>query len=44
MRVPLDHGESDPSMWENEEEPEAAKLPEWTAHGVKVKQKEDYGH
>ena len=44
MRIPVDLGEDDFSMWENEEEPEAAKLPEWTAHGVRVKQKEEFGH
>ena len=32
------------ASWANEEEPPAARLPEWTAHGVKVKKKEEYGH
>ena len=35
--LPRDEGEPEPKDWQSDEEPEAAKLPEWTAHGIKVK-------
>jgi len=35
----MDQGENDLEAWESDEEPQPAKLPEWTAGGVKVKVK-----
>ena len=35
--MPADAGEPTLEGWESDEEPEPAKLPEWTAGGVKLK-------
>ena len=35
--LPRDDGEPELDDWQSDEEPEPAKLPEWTAHGIKVK-------
>ena len=35
--LPKDCGELDPKAWQSDDEPEPARLPEWTAHGARVK-------